>query len=66
MATEPGFALAAAVAVGEQAISLLALLGLGLLLLGVLAQGERAWHWLGNHLDALAAGGRLLARRQGA
>jgi drug/metabolite transporter (DMT)-like permease len=66
MATEPGFALVAAVAVGEQAISLLALLGLGLLLLGVLAQAERAWPWLLNHWATLAAGGRLLVRRQGA
>jgi len=66
MATEPGFALVAAVAVGEQSFSLLALLGLGLLLVGVLAQGERAWHWAVNHLNGWAAGGRLLARRQGA
>lgn len=49
MATEPGFALLTAAAAGEQQLSLLAVLGLGLLLTGVAAQGRS----LGGTVDWL-------------
>lgn len=62
MATEPAFALAAGVAVGEQAIGALAVIGLGLLLLGVVAQSDGRWGERVRSLALVLAGNRL--RRQ--
>ncbi len=62
MATEPAFALAAAFLAGEQAIGALAVVGLGLLLLGVVAQSDGRWGERVRGLVLVMAGGRL--RRQ--
>jgi len=62
MATEPAFALAAAFIAGEQAIGALAVIGLGLLLLGVVAQSDGRWGERVRGFALVLAGGRL--RRQ--
>ncbi|MHB1527289.1 MAG: DMT family transporter [Candidatus Dormibacteria bacterium] len=62
MATEPAFALGAGIAVGEHVIGALAVIGLGLLLSGVLAQSERRWTERVRRLTLILPGSRL--RRQ--
>ncbi len=62
MATEPAFALGAGVAVGEHVIGALAMIGLGLLLSGVLAQSEGRWRERVRQLALILPGSRL--RRQ--